>query len=592
MPSSITKIYHLNVVAATSRALSINASGIFVDQNGAAVQLRGANIALFDSTIYSNQPANAQLWGPFAGQGGPPWPIYKSQFKFNCARITVNASAWLNVMISNFTSGSTAASPAWGASQIQADPNGVIKNGIRNAIQWCRLNGLYWIIDCHVSAPPFTFAGVTHFSGAWGQSMFMDVGCTLPFWTAGIGEGPGVTDAAGYASSGLPAQLLAWFGPGGPYHDPAIGGATGIEDGILELFNEPMLESQTLNFNTANLGAGTSMTSAQVMSDGGWVSGFYNQGLGNTGSIGGFPVGIPSSLYGASGQPNTTSDAFTFNWWWQAVGYKEVLTDMRAVGIKNVVQINGQGFASTFSTVHTFFPTDTLSPSQISIGWHPYQSGSSGFPQSLDPENGTANVLKHAEAFIAGAATYTIGANTYTGIGFKVPIIADETGTIGGSTLPSLDTYIQSMTQWSDGDTDSTKGTSFVGSFGMLMWNGLYNQPFGSTASVQWTMFIEGASYSINGSISTAVQSGYPPETGTLTVTGSPPPITIGDVITAGATDNNIFIGPQISGTLGGAGVYVCSFSQTVGSATFTVRQWLPINGEGKTFLDWASAHA
>jgi hypothetical protein len=565
--------------------LSVNGNQLMNGPNGTGepIYLYGYNVAIWDAPIYSNEPAANQIWGN-GGPGGPPWATLKAM-GINAIRVTMNAAAFLNLQFATVTG--TASAPVFGALH-QSDPNGLIKNAWLTLLFWCRYYGFYVIVDCHSSAPSYNFGSGTNFVGAWGQPMFMDTACALPYWTAGFAAGPGVTDSAGYASSGIVAFTQHY----------AVNPATGsINDIVWELFNEPYLDQQSVNYNTQNLGAGSALTATQLMGRGGWCSGYCNQGA-STGTLnpGSIPVGIPSSLYGASGQTNTTTDAFCFNWWWPVASYQQALNGIRALGATGVIQVNGPGFTSGFSKVTDYFPVDTLATSQVSLGWHNYPNGGSGsFPSSDDGgSGGTKYALQFAEAMLAGASSYTVNGNSYTGLGFPVPIIATETGTSGGANLTTPDPYIRSIVQWSQGQTDTTTGTPFVGKFSVLPWacpspnNGYIPQAFGNTSSVQYQTVIYGAPITFTGSISTTVQSGFPAGTGTITVSNpNGNVLSAGCVITGGASTNGVVFGPQISGTPGGAGVYVGSLGISQASTTLTGQYWLSINGEGLTFVDF-----
>ena len=672
------------------RVVAINSSGQMVNQNGTALQLRGANMGM-DSNIYSNQPASQQVWAG-TGIGGPPWPTYQT-WNPNVVRLTLNASAWLNVAVGVFTTTSTATAPAW-SSSIPADPNGVYKNGVLQAFQWARKSGCALYIDCHMSAPTFTFGGTTYFAGAYGQPPFLDGDCALQFWIAGYGAGPGTTDLAGYPSSGIVAQISNWFGaPGfsagngssaGQYYDPTIGGTTGYGDFIFEIFNEPYLTNQSWNFNTVSGGGGTSLTAQQTMLNGGYCSGFYNNGagpgqMGTPGNNAGTQVGIPGVVYssgqitsivgngttvtvtiaanygnsiavgqyiqivgvttttgyngtwlltgstlgtnlvmtyssavtgtattssavvcsgvlGPSGVAGTTGNDFVFNQWWRVAGYQQALNGIRALGATNVIMCNGLGYASTFHDAYQWFPTDTLTPRQVGIGFHPYQYSTSGFPQSLDTGVGTAFQLQYYEAYIAGNASYTVNGTGYTGLGFPVPIVASEFGDYGGVGYSTPATYTQSMTQWADGGTDSHTSTPFVGTFGCMPWLWTYVLASSASAGQNFYMNYFSAGVTISAYTTSTQQSGYPKGTGTIVVTNANGnTITPGAVITSGATDLQPFIGPQISGTTGGAGTYVFSSSTAQGNsgapASFTIKYYTPTTGEGQTYYNWIQPH-
>jgi hypothetical protein len=296
--------------------ISVNSAGLMVNGAGVPIELRGSNMPM-DSQIMGSWPN--QPFGGYAGAGGPPWATYAT-WKPNVMRITVNTGAWLNVNMGVFTSSSTPSAPSWMANCnptsssssvipisgcVAGDPALTYKAAILSMIKAARSIGAYVIINAHWSAPAFTFNGVRNFMGSYGQPLFLDYDMGLPYWTAGVRAGP--TDATGNPSTGIVAWLME------NAKNPATGN---INDIIFELFNEPFLDGQTVNANTAPGGTGTPLTNEQVMLNGGWVSGYSNQYIG-TGRGG---VGCPNNLDGPSGQPGTTSDAYTFNYWWRAAG--------------------------------------------------------------------------------------------------------------------------------------------------------------------------------------------------------------------------------------------------------------------------------
>jgi hypothetical protein len=303
---------------------------------------------------------------------------------------------------------------------------------------------------------------------------------------------------------------------------------------------------------------------------------------------------VSSGVYGPSGQANTTGDLFGVNYWWQAIGYQQVLSALRSAGCTNVIQCNGLGFASTFNNLASILPTDTMSPPQISIGVHAYQSGTSGFPASLDPENATAGQLQHWQNFIAGSASYTIGANNYTGPGHPMPILVDETGDVAGALVAQPAPYMRSIAEWALGGTDTSKGVTFTQTYGVLPWHFcvIGALAFGTTTPANFQMTIYGASFTVAGYITPTQQAGYPINTGTITITNANGnTITPGMVFTGGTSVLLPCLGPQISGTPGGAGVYVLSDAFTQGSSgspiNFTAQYQLPLNGEGLTYAQF-----
>ena len=515
--------------------VTVSPAGVLVNGHGNPFQIRGVNEGAFASAIYSNQPITGQRFGN-TGPGGIPFPTLAA-WGANGVRISMNASAFLNVIIGALTGSPT--SPSWGTT-MQADPNGIYKNAVILIERWARKYNMHTLWDCHFSAPKFTFGGVTHYLGAYGQPLFMDYDCTLPYWTAAYGAGPGVTDAAGYPSSGLPAFMARWFGsaalntmnsaPGaggvigaaGDYWDPNIGGWSGVGNQIYELFNEPQVEQQTLNMNSAANFSGTVLTSTQLMGQGGYISGFSNSYVG-TGSINGVQVGLPQGMCGNSGQPNTNGNAYCFNYPVRMVGYGTVVSGIRGLNFPNVISLSGPSYAAGFSDMTTYWP---VGDRQLTATWHPYGNGS--FPSSSDPHggyafNGTKYGLQVVAAVIAGSASYTVNGTTMTGLGYPVPVLATEYGTSQSSSTP--DQYCQSIHQWQDNQTDTHTGTASPGLFHSFIW--AWPDPGGVTgyggnpASSSWQSCILAAPQNIVGSVSNVVQTGYDQYSGLLTVSNA-----------------------------------------------------------------------
>lgn len=605
--------------------ISVNSSGLLVNGHGVNIQLRGATDQEMENTIYNSTPPTEQCYVGFTSNGGPPMGTAGTQWRFNYMRITMNVGAFLNIQA--WTAGGSASSPTWGANT-QSDPNAVYKRCLINSVLLARANGMYWQINDHFSAPSFTFGGVNHNVVSWGQPLFASADQSLPYWTAAYGTGPGVTDGQGFPSSSIPAFLASQFGsaafntahsiPGaggvvgaaGQYWNSAYGGTTGFNDGIFELFNEPYLEEQSLNYNTAKNGAGSSVTTLSCMLNGCWVSAYCNLPTGGAGNLNGFgTVGIPNSLYGSSGQPNTTGDPFCFNWWWQATGYQAELNGIRALGATNVVAISGPAYATGESNITQYFPTDSLSPRQEAVNWHPYGGT---YPNTSDPNgnfswNGSRFGLQVIQNIIAGSSSYTVNGTNLTGLGFPVPVIASEFGPQNSTTTP--DTNTTSIISWADGNADPNTGTASPGVFSTGMWAYPASggpASFGTSNPGQsnggWNMIILGATHTITGSISTSVPSGCVPAGcaatfGTLTVTnanGNNLAPSNGNqwCITGGASTNSICIYQQLTGTAGGIGTYAVSFGVTQGSTTLTIQQWNCAAGEGCTYFNWSSVHS
>jgi hypothetical protein len=528
-------------------AIAVNSGGRLVNGSGTPIQLRGINVDGMDSQIMGGWPSNP--WGSIAGAGGPPWPTIKT-WKANFVRLPVNVGAFLNLNQGVLTGGPTNA--AWTGAQVAGDPNLVYRQALLAAIQGARSIGCYIVIDVHWAAPKFTLGGVTNFMGAFGQPMFLDYDTSYPFWTAAAGAGP--VDATGKASTGLVAWLQA----------NAVNPVTGnINDIIFELFNEPFLDGQSVNCNTAQNGTGTALSNEQVMLNGGWVSGFSNQYVG-TGRGG---TGCPNSVCGASGQPGTTTDAYTFNYWWRAAGYQQVLDGIRALGASNVILVNGLTWSSKQSMISQVYPADTLSPPQVGTGFHIYESGvGSGFPGTGDSGSGSASAYQYANANINGTG----------GIGHPIPLLVTEYGnannTGSGPSAPMPDPYMANVQAWLDSQP--------VGGAGGTSWAWGPPASYGSSATSSWISTIFDAPFTFTASISGT----------TMTVTAGSG-ISPGCVLTGGAADRT-YVSEQLTGTTGGPGTYSVSISQSQSNTTMTGQFLAPQNGQGMTQFNWMSTHS
>ena len=510
--------------------LAVNAIGQLVNGHGTQIQLRGLNTPADSQITETGDFSNPG--GSYSGLSGYPLGSLAKNWNANCIRITINVGAWLGLTYGELT-GSSPNTAAWSGSTQGADPDNTYKQYITNIVNDARRNNLYIIINSHWSAPSFTLGGTTHYVGAVGQPMFMDYDTTYPYWTAGVGAGPG-------GSTGIVAYALAnWVNP-----------ATGtINDIVWELFNEPFLDQQSVNFNTANNGGGSSQTYLQIMLNGGYVSGYSNQYIGTIGTI-----GMPKALCGPSSQPNTTSNLYTFNYWWRATGYQPVLTGIRGLGATNVLMVNGGSFSSKQGDIPSVYPTDTLSPPQVGTGWHPYElSGGAGFPTSETP-NAAANQ------------------NGTSGIGHAVPVTCTEGGNNAGTEFTTA--YYNGWASMAD-----------TYNIGIVAWQ--WNSNNGAAQDVNWYQNNYGSSITWTAGISGT----------TMTVTGTPSSsLGPGIVITAGSSQDRCYIQAQLSGTVGGAGTYQVSVSQTVSSGTsFTGNYYVPSTqggGGATTLANWMLAHA
>jgi hypothetical protein len=548
--------------------IAINSSGLMVNGAGKPIQLRGSNFTGPEGQILNGHQSN--MWGTLGGYGGPSWPTYAS-WKSNVVRIPLNVACFLNLNMGVLTGNSPTAA-AWSGIQVAGDPDLVYRAQIIDAINNARTIGCYVILEAHWSAPAFTLGGTTNYMGAWDQPMFMDFDTTYPFWTAAIGAGP--VDATGGASTGLVAFLQNNFGPGGPHHNSAIGGSSGINDIIFELFNEPYFDQANCNFNTAKNGTGTAQTSLQVMKGGGWCSSYRNQFDNGTGNGG---IGCPNAYCGAigTGQSGITNvDTYGFNYWWRVAGIQQVVTGIRALNATNVIVYSTLAFSKTLSEASALYPTDTMSPPQIGVAMHPYQNAAgSNYPITGDSGSGTATWDTYVNQTLAGTG----------GIGHAIPVLLTEYGntrsTGSGVAAAQPDPYMVYMQNWMDGKT-----TGAVGGMSWAWNNFEAGSPspanYGYNGTTSWTECINSAPISFTGSTSG----------NTLTVTAGNG-LSAGTVFSGGSVDR-AYISKQLTGTAGGAGTYLISYSVTQGGTTFTGNNWLPLNGQGQTRHDWTVNHS
>jgi hypothetical protein len=419
-----------------------------------------------------------------------------------------------------------------------ADTPGKIRETLQTAIAYCREYGLYIIWDLHWTAPQFTcpVAGtstqMTAYCGANGQPPFMDAGAGELFWTD--------------PTQSFPAWLLANYGPNSSNYNSKYG-STGIGDMIFELFNEPYVD-----FDNASQGGtftklgGGSCNAEYAMLNGAYSNAYllqYNQ---------------PS--HGA-GIPNGGNYGGILTSQWKLLGYQTAVTGIRALGCTNIIQCNPPGYAATVTSMSAVgLPTDSLSPPQISVGWHPYEQGTSGFPAG-----GNKTQITAVAALIAG-----------TTFGRSVPVIitefGDNSGETSGPSAPAVDTYVASIQTFVD--------TQPVGSIGChcFQWTG----PLKAGATGLWAELTAGPNVSFAAAISGT----------TMTVTGaSAGSIEVGLSQVGGSPGiPGTFVVSQTSGTPGGNGVY--QISNTQGSGTYNWSMLTPCQGQGETIYNWMVSHA
>jgi hypothetical protein len=576
-------------------SLAVNSSGQLTNGGGVVIQIRGTNASgLNDQTII---PTSFNQYSPYGNGNGsmPSDPnfIWFASQKYNAVRFPINVQAFLGRSY-EFLTGSTNATAGWGGTSYAADIYGLYKYYLLRSIQECRRNGLYVIVDAHECAPQFTLGGVTASLAAIDQSPFMDAYSCSTYW--------------GDTSLSMPAWLATNFGSAafnaangfnggaaGAYYDSTKGGASGFNDVIFEIFNEPYFGNQNsvlsltciagthgnAAWKATNGGNAITVTSGQtppsapgasslgatlagehfVMLYGGTCSAFYQQGVYSNSR--GIPTGFVNS--------GNTGLASVLNQSWTVYGYQQALTAIRALGATNVCLVNGSGFASSQSILPYYMPVDTMSPPQIGTGWHQYESGSSGYPVTLDPGSGTSTAMNYGIK----------NANGSSGLGYAVPVIITEIATTSGTSNTQPDpyyTYVLGVL-----DANGIGITDFAG-----------NNPaaVGASGPVQYCESIYGSPITVTGSIAAGTLEA------TFNVTSTSQTIVPGMAITSGGQGG--YGSPYVmaygtNGTTGtgGNGTYALSFNQTVSAGTsIQLSSLLAFRGQGQTYTNWTLNHA
>jgi hypothetical protein len=568
-------------------SLSINSSGQVINGHGTPIQLRGSNI----TGMYFGYISGITGISPWANPdtpGDPNWVMMKA-WRVNSVRIPINVQSFLGLQYQLLTGASNAAG-AWSGTSVNADLGGDTKLTLQNAITYARSVGIYPIIDAHVSAPQFTFSSSTQYLPATDQPPAMDQQTYSVFWGGG--------------SSGLIFWLANTFGSpawnaahgfnggaAGSQYNSAFGGFSGFQDVILELGNELYLSNFGFTLTTI---AGTFGNPAWKANNGGSNYSTTNGGTppdtpGHT-SLGAYTSGQEFvSLFGGNAdffmfQNNSATrgvpSGFTCTSLfgsvaaicqsWQIYGTQAAVNSVRATGATNIIVYPVQGFSSALSNIQYSMPVDTMSPPQIGVQYHAYQSGASGYPSTIDPGVGTSAAL----AWPAGVAAGT------GGLSYAVPVFLDETGTSCGPALGATDTYINTLQVIADA---AKKGTFHFYDYAI---NKVL--PLGS-GTQQFCDTIYGAATNITASISNGSgAAGY-----ILTVTSGT--VAAGQAITSGASVGAPTIMPfGFNGTTGAGGngtYYLSGKSQLVSSSTMQVSTPAATNGQGNATFKWLVNH-
>lgn len=417
-------------------SISVNAAGKLVNGANEPIQLRGLNMAGLDDTDVG---AVEGAWGgkppdDWATQGMPDW-WYFTTWKPNAVRIPLNAQSFLGVIV-NSTTGAQG-SPTWGTKIGNADVLGTYRQSLADAIAAARYYNCYIILDLHETRPKLTLGGSSYFLNSFAlQDAFMDIDTAQPFWTSSVS---GIVPFLAW-HFGSPAYNAAHGyngGKAGPQYNSAHGGATGFQDILFELFNEPTINTDA----GSHLSTGTDYASCMK-------NGCFDDRVQN------FSQGDGATNYYIAST-------------WRVYGYQEALDGIRALGATNVIIANGPQYANSLQNYQNWSPVDTLSPSQVALGWHPYPVGTypdNIYPGTMDP-NGTFSYSGTAQAMTF--AEQAIGAG--------VPLIITEDGdSVNGTDATSGSPHTSFMTAWAD-----TWGASYL----QWVFNG--PRPY-KTKSIAW----------------------------------------------------------------------------------------------------------
>ena len=599
------------IVTGYDGVIQENSAGKFVNLHGQPIGLRGGNFSGMN-----DQPIQGFWTAAYYGSALPPDWTYYQTWKPNIARLLINPQSFAGYTI-NVLTGTGTGPYTWSASTYAADPAGNYKNFVAQFILNARAAQCYVLIDAHETAPQFTdSASVTHWLGGVAQSPFADQNSVFPYWTS---NNPSIGIVAWLATNfGSAAFNTANgfnSGAAGQYYNASYGGTTGFGDIIFELFNEPYLDNQAFTLTTI---AGTFGNAA-------WRA--NNSGSNYTTTNGGTPPSVPSGggfyvdntagasfvkLYGGfanwfylnsscyvgngsnrgipNGSTGPASQTCGLDLSWQIVGYQQLLTGIRALGATNIIQVNGDGYASTVSNAAYWMPDDTLSPRQISIGIHPYsttdggQSTGSSYPNSFDPNSGTAAWYNWPSEIVAGTLPYKNG-----GTMPATAVLFSEYGSSSGASNTQPDPF---MTQ-----VDTYVDSLATGQIGVTVF--LSNQP-GACCTYPLTAW-EMSVFATTGATFTGTVDNGSGAAGTiLTVTSTPSStITVGMMITGGffssQSQYNSYIVSQISGTAGGTGKYQLNFPDgstlLQGSTSFTAQMPTTVSGQSQTVYTWMFNH-
>jgi hypothetical protein len=511
-----------------------------------------------------------------------------------------------------------------------SDTSGSYKQDFFNYVDELIMAGFLVNIDSHWCAPQFTYGGITNWQAAYNQSSGPDYESVGPFWYAGTGAGP--ADALGNTTTGLVQSLINRYGlssmglftfeifnepwldnsnatytlhdqvttttydvvmKGGGYASMWFnqGGVSGLGTGIpyqyIGAINAITGGSGYANGTYANVavtstGVGTGAT-ANITVSGGAVTAmtFPQFGQGNsTGYKSGDTISVAASSIGGAGSGFSTTINFMGGDYWlnssfRVLGYQEAVNGIRALGATNVIICNPGTFSSRQSTANLIYPTDTLSPPQIAVGWHCYEQGTTGYPAVGIGESGggTSAAFNYALATVNGTG----------GIGHAVPVMATEYAPTNGSGTASVDSGY-------DGHIQGLFDGNSTGSFGSWTW--LYGgplEPYGATGTFNQVEVILGAPITVTASITGNVMT---VTSGSGLIAGMVLSSSVASNSAGGGNPDRIVIEAQLGGTPGGAGTYEINEALSIALETMYAQQWLPIQGHGLRYETWTVNHA
>lgn len=164
----------------SGQALSIRVCGNhLIDASGRTIQLRGVNVAGLEGVaVLGWSPDNP--WGNQTGTATPDWKTIKS-WGTNAVRLPLNEASWLGLTCVDeggvgykiTGSGKTVDRPG---AVILADPGGNYRKTVQSATTGATAEGLYVILDLHLTAPGNACP--------YAQNAMADADHSIAFWSS------------------------------------------------------------------------------------------------------------------------------------------------------------------------------------------------------------------------------------------------------------------------------------------------------------------------------------------------------------------------------------------------------------------------